>query len=108
MLAAAADPVRLRILQALAVRRCVTHLQEIVPLPMNALSYHLRILREAGLVQRSRRGRWIDYCLAPDAIERLHGALPAGVLTDSDACCGCRSGRGRVRRGRATVGARKG
>ena len=45
----------------------------------NLLSYHLRVLREAGLVTASRRGRWIDYALADDALDRLHAALPAAA-----------------------------
>ena len=40
------------------------------------LAYHLRVLREAGLVTTPRRGRWIDYALAADALDRLHAALP--------------------------------
>ncbi len=77
LLAAAADPVRLQILHELAgAPHCVCEIQESVPLPANLLSYHLRILREADLVVGSRRGRWIDYQLAPGALERLHGALP--------------------------------
>lgn len=40
------------------------------------MSHHLKVLREAGLVTAARRGRWIDYTLAPDAAERLRAALP--------------------------------
>lgn len=43
---------------------------------LNLLSYHLKVLREAGLVTTSRRGRWIDYRLADDALARLTDALP--------------------------------
>ena len=39
-------------------------LQEHVPIAANLLSYHLKVLREAGLVTTSRRGRWVDYALA--------------------------------------------
>jgi len=43
------------------------------------------VLREAGLVVGNRRGRWIDYQLTDDALDRLHAALPApGSRT-----CGC-------------------
>ncbi len=51
-------------------------LQGIVAVAPNLLSYHLKVLREAGLVTCSRRGRWIDYRLAVDAPERLNAALP--------------------------------
>lgn len=42
----------------------------------NLLSYHLKVLREAGLVTTTKRGRWVDYELAPDATLRLTEALP--------------------------------
>lgn len=45
-------------------------------MPPNLLSYHLKVLRESGLVTTSRRGRWIDYTLAADAQAQLSGALP--------------------------------
>jgi ArsR family transcriptional regulator len=37
----------------------------------------LRILREAGLVEATRRGRWVDYRLADDAVAMVTAALPA-------------------------------
>ena len=77
LLTAVADTSRLSILQALTTGpRCVCELQEQVPIPANLLSYHLKVLREAGLIRGSRRGRWIDYCLAEDAAARLHATLP--------------------------------
>lgn len=72
-----ADPLRLSVLHRLVGSpACVCVLQEHLPVTANLLSYHLRVLREAGLVTRSRRGRWIDYALAEDALARLHAALP--------------------------------
>jgi ArsR family transcriptional regulator len=63
-LAALADPVRLRLVGVLAGGgRCVCDLQDQVPVAPNLLSYHLRVLREAGLVTAARRGRWVDYQL---------------------------------------------
>jgi ArsR family transcriptional regulator len=77
MLQAVADPVRWLVLATLAgAPRCVCRLQEEVPIAGNLLSYHLRVLREAGLVTTSRRGRWVDYALADDAWERMRAALP--------------------------------
>ena len=38
-------------------------LREEVPVAANLLSYHLRVLRDAGLVIAARRGRWVDYRL---------------------------------------------
>ncbi|WP_291407579.1 helix-turn-helix transcriptional regulator [Actinophytocola sp.] len=78
LLHAVADPVRLYVLRRLAERpACVCTLLEHLPVAVNLLSYHLKVLREAGLVTCSRRGRWIDYALAADALDRLHAALPS-------------------------------
>lgn len=77
VLQAVADPIRWTVLEVLAAApRCVCDLQESVPVAGNLLSYHLKVLRDAGLVTSSRRGRWIDYALAPDAHERMRTALP--------------------------------
>ncbi|MEO9181673.1 MAG: metalloregulator ArsR/SmtB family transcription factor [Acidimicrobiales bacterium] len=63
-LAALAEPLRLRIVGVLSRGECcVCTLQELVPMASNLLSYHLRVLREAGLVNVTRRGRWMDYRL---------------------------------------------
>src|SRR5688572_29175666 len=73
LLSAAADPVRWTVLSHLAEHgtSCVCVLQERVPVAANLLSYHLKVLRDAGLVTTSRRGRWIDYTLAEGASRRL-------------------------------------
>ncbi|WP_217633992.1 ArsR/SmtB family transcription factor [Raineyella antarctica] len=78
LLAVAADPVRWSILQRLAAQgtKCVCDLQPAEQIPQNKLSYHLKVLRDAGLVTSAKRGRWVDYTLAEDALERLHAALP--------------------------------
>lgn len=78
MFSALGDPIRLRILGTLEGReRCVCELLEIVEVAPNLLSYHLRVLREAGLVEASRRGRWIDYRLAADGLDALRSAIPS-------------------------------
>lgn len=84
VLAAVADPIRWTVLAVLAeAPRCVCSLQEQVPVAGNLLSYHLKVLREAGLITSSRRGRWIDYALAPDADERMAAALPGAIASYS-------------------------
>ncbi len=76
-LSAVADPVRWTVLRRLADgRTCVCDLQEITGVAPNLLSYHLKVLREAKLVTTSRRGRWVDYELAEDTAQQIHGALP--------------------------------
>ena len=77
LLAAGATRCRLHLLRVLGVQsRCVFDLQPGPPIPGNLLSYHLKVLREAGLIVGTRRGRWIDYALVDGALDRLHAALP--------------------------------
>ena len=77
-LAALADPVRLRIVGVLAGgTQCVCDLQAAVPVAANLLSYHLRVLRDAGLVAAARRGRWVDYRLDPDGFAVLWAQVSA-------------------------------
>jgi|SRR5665647_1204355 len=84
VLQAVADPVRWAVLATLAqAPRCVCKLQEQIPIAGNLLSYHLKVLREAGLVTTNRRGRWVDYALAHDAPERMRAALPGAQVAVS-------------------------
>lgn len=77
MFSSLGDPIRLLILDLLADgRMCVCELQEQLSIAMNLLSYHLRVLREAGLVEATRRGRWVDYCLTEDLSDLVRSALP--------------------------------
>src|SRR5512146_2392594 len=80
-LSALADPVRLRIITTLADgEQCVCDLHAQVPVAANLLSYHLRVLREAGLVTATHRGRWIDYRLDGEGFAALWAqAATAGV-----------------------------
>ena len=89
---AVADPNRLALLRALtAGPTCVCHLQKQVPLASNRLSYHLKVLREARLIEGTKRGRWIDYALVPGALDRLRAAVPnqPGDLPPRDPGVGC-------------------
>ena len=86
LLAAVADPIRWQLISQLSEeKRCVCQLRTEPEIPANLLSYHLKVLRGAGLIVGTRRGRWIDYQLTDDAMGRLHAALP---VPDSRAC-GC-------------------
>jgi ArsR family transcriptional regulator len=55
----------------------VCELLEEIGIAANLLSYHLRVLKDAGLVEASRRGRWVDYRLAPEGLETLRAVIPA-------------------------------
>jgi ArsR family transcriptional regulator len=76
--AALGDPARLAILERLGGgTRCLCEMQEELGMAPNLLSYHMRILREAGLVSGERRGRRIDYRLEPSGLAALRDDLDA-------------------------------
>ncbi|NIA24364.1 MAG: metalloregulator ArsR/SmtB family transcription factor [Gammaproteobacteria bacterium] len=78
MFGALADSIRLAILDILSsTPKCACDIGDAVEIAPNLLSYHLKVLREAGLIVGQKRGRWIDYSIAPDAWDVLHRALPA-------------------------------
>ena len=80
VLKAVADPTRLDILEMLSPQiRCNCHFQEHLDLAPNLLSYHLKVLREAGLIVGTKRGRWVDYALTGDARSLITAALPEGL-----------------------------
>jgi ArsR family transcriptional regulator, arsenate/arsenite/antimonite-responsive transcriptional repressor len=89
--AALADPARLRVLAVLAdAQRCVCDIQSAAPMAANLLSYHLRTLREAGLIEGTRRGRFIDYRVTANAATLIGGALTtAGFAAAVDQPAGC-------------------
>lgn len=74
---ALADPARVSIVNRLAAADevCVCDLNAALELAQPTVSHHLRVLREAGLVESSRRGTWAFYRLVPEAIEQLRGTL---------------------------------
>lgn len=73
VLAALADPIRLGIVELLSRndRLCVCHLNEAFPVEQPTISHHLRLLREAGLVDVERRGHWAYYGLQRDALKKV-------------------------------------
>jgi DNA-binding transcriptional ArsR family regulator len=54
---------------------CVCDFTDALPLNQPTVSHHLRILREAKLVTCERRGTWVYYQLAPDALARVEAAV---------------------------------
>lgn len=70
------DPTRLRILDLLrSGERCVCELMEDLGLAQSLLSFHLKTLRQAGLVTDRRQGRWTYYTLNPDGLQAMATAL---------------------------------
>src|ERR1700722_8734898 len=88
---ALADENRLRIVDLLrGGERCVCELTDALDLGQSLLSFHLRTLKDAGLVCDRRDGRWAYYSLSPDAFEQLEafvGALPSTKLSLNIARC---------------------
>ncbi len=77
---ALSDPTRLQLVELLrAGERCVCELTDALESAQSRLSFHLRVLKEAGLVLDRREGRWVYYRLSAETMQRL-----AALLTD---CC---------------------
>jgi ArsR family transcriptional regulator, arsenate/arsenite/antimonite-responsive transcriptional repressor len=74
---ALADPTRVAIINCLSAAEevCVCNLTDTFDLSQPTISHHLKILREAGLVESTRRGTWAYYRLVPEKIEALRAAL---------------------------------
>jgi len=81
-----ADPGRLRLLSLIQAQpsreACVCHLTKALELSQPTVSHHLRVLFEAGLVVRERRGNWVYYRMVPRALAELRDALGEPELTD--------------------------
>src|SRR5260221_9937004 len=73
---ALADPTRVAIVNRLAVADevCVCDFVAALDLAQPTVSHHLKVLRDAGLVESSRRGTWAYYRLLPEAVTALPGA----------------------------------
>ena len=91
LLKALADPLRLRVIEVLGGgERCVCDLTTDLGLAQSKLSFHLRVLKEAGLLADRQSGRWVYYRLRPEAIEQLRGwlgDLAAHCSTPAETCC---------------------
>ena len=74
---ALADPARVTILNRLAAADevCVCDFVAALDLAQPTVSHHLKVLREAGLVESSRRGTWAYYRLVSEAVDALRGAI---------------------------------
>jgi ArsR family transcriptional regulator len=82
---ALADPVRLRLLNMIASveggEACVCDLNVAFELSAPTISHHLKVLRQAGLIEGERRGTWVYYKVVPDAVARLSGLFAIPVFT---------------------------
>ncbi|MES9621161.1 ArsR/SmtB family transcription factor [Streptomyces tuirus] len=82
------DPVRLRLMSMIASRGergevCVCELTPAFDLSQPTISHHLKLLRQAGLIDCERRGTWVYYWVLPGVLDKLAAFLtttrPAGV-----------------------------
>jgi ArsR family transcriptional regulator len=76
---AIADPVRLRLLSLIACHdggeACVCDLTSAFDLTAPTISHHLKVLKQAGLIESERRGTWVYYWIDPTALARLSALL---------------------------------
>ena len=89
---ALSDETRLLILEQLKDgEQCVCELTDAFKTGQSRLSFHLRVLKEAGLVLDRPEGRWVYYSLNPDALEALQEAVnslnrPSGRSAKKGCC----------------------
>jgi ArsR family transcriptional regulator len=81
--AALADPTRLRLLSLIAARPagevCACELVEPLGKSLPTVSHHLKVLREAGLIEGEKRGTWVWYRAIPAALDDLRTTLATDV-----------------------------
>jgi ArsR family transcriptional regulator len=79
LLKALADPVRLRLVSMVAAHEggeaCVCELTEPTGLTQPTISHHLKILVEAGIFTRDKRGVWAYYAIVPGVLDAIAAAL---------------------------------
>jgi ArsR family transcriptional regulator len=78
------DPVRLRLLSLIAARGggevCVCELTDAFRVKGPTISHHLKVLREAGLIDCERRGTWVYYWIVPAGLVPLSQLLDPSTL----------------------------
>ncbi|MEU1607043.1 metalloregulator ArsR/SmtB family transcription factor [Micromonospora matsumotoense] len=81
------DPVRLRLLSLIAARAggevCVCELTDAFTLTGPTISHHLKVLREAGLIDCQRRGTWVYYWIVPARLAVLSQLLDVSAAAAS-------------------------
>jgi ArsR family transcriptional regulator len=88
---ALSDETRLAILARLRNgEECVCNLADLLSAGQSRLSFHMKTLKDAGLVRDRREGRWIHYALVPGAFEAVHDFAASygnGNAPAAAACC---------------------
>lgn len=82
VLKALADPTRLRLVSMVAAHEggeaCVCELTDRLGLTQPTISHHLKVLVDAGIFTRDKRGKWAYYALVPSALNALSAILSTG------------------------------
>ncbi len=88
---ALSDETRVCVVDMLARgERCVCELQDAVGAAQSRLSFHLKVLRDAGLVSDRKQGRWVYYSLRPEALDEMSGYLQSRKPgEDAGSSCAC-------------------
>lgn len=97
MLKALGNPVRFRIMEFLAEQRvCITgDIVEYTTLAQSTVSQHLKVLREAGLIEGEVEGPATCYCISPEGVQFLKRQIDRWLpdccceKTDTSTCAGC-------------------
>ena len=83
LLKALADPVRLRLISLIASHKggeaCICDLNDAFDLSQPTISHHMKVLHEAGLVDRDKRGVWVYYRIRPQALASLAALIGCAV-----------------------------
>ena len=90
LLKAIADPARLRLLSLVLSHEggeaCVCDLLPHFDLSQPTISHHLKVLHDAGLIDREKRGTWVYYIARPEAMAALAGLFTTDAGTRTAAC----------------------
>ncbi len=88
---ALSDPLRLEVIELLRSQEmCVCDLRDRMDIAQSKLSFHLKTLREAGLISARQDGRWIYYSLKPAEFSELEDYLSAlRHLSPQSPACPC-------------------
>ena len=85
---ALSDQTRLRIVgRLLTGEQCVCNLTDILGAAQSRLSFHMKTLKDAGLVTDRREGRWIHYSIVPEAVDEIRQLL-GRIAERASKCCG--------------------
>ena len=88
---ALSDETRLEVIELLRKgERCVCELTDTLDAAQSRLSFHLRVLKDAGIVRDRKEGRWVYYELDPEIFEEMEtlvSAMKPRALERAESCC---------------------